>query len=140
MVDATSRIGSSIRYNFGPNQFTQLDMWLQVFQMVPHLWMNKIRFGRFLDILVTHAPTWKIQDREDLPHRGFKAFKWLLSTFHPPLHLHGHVHLFRNTDPVQTQCMQTMVMNTCGWREIDLNIQKDKKRFTLQPELVRKGL
>lgn len=130
----------SIRYNYGPNQFTQMDMWLQVLQMIPHLWMNKIRFGRYLDILVTHAPAWKIQDRDDLPHQGFKAFNWLISTYHPALHLHGHIHIFRNTDPVQTRVLKTLVINTCGWREIEVKMQKDRKNINILPEMIRKGL
>ena len=44
-------------------------------------------------MLVTHAPAFGINDGEDLPHRGFKAFKYLIDTYSPKLFVHGHVHL-----------------------------------------------
>ena len=48
-------IEGCLRYNYGPYQYTQLDMWMMVFRLVPGLMLNKIRYGRYLDIFVTHA-------------------------------------------------------------------------------------
>ncbi len=129
----------SLRYNYGPNQYSQFEMWLQVMQVIPHLWMNRVRCGRYLDVLVTHAPGWQIQDREDLPHQGFKAFRWLLKTFKPRLHLHGHVHIVRSSEPVQTVFQQTLVVNTCGWRELELRNDVEIPRKREQPAVIRKG-
>ena len=44
------------------------------------------------DSPVTHAPAYKLNDMEDLPHRGFKAFLDLMDKYHPKYFLHGHVH------------------------------------------------
>lgn len=55
------------------------------------LWWKLWRHKGF-DILVTHAPAYKLNDMEDLPHRGFKAFLDLMDKYHPKYFLHGHVH------------------------------------------------
>ena len=53
------------------------------------------KYGGF-DILVTHAPAFELNDGEDLPHRGFEAFRDLLDKYRPKYFLHGHVHLTYN--------------------------------------------
>ncbi len=113
-------IEGSIRYNFGGHQYTQPEMWLMAFLLAPRLLANKLRFGRYLDILVTHAPPWKIHDKEDLPHQGARAFNWLIRTFKPMYHLHGHIHIYRNDTITQTQVGDTRVINTFGYRELTI--------------------
>jgi len=81
--------------------------------------MNRIRYGRYLDIFVSHAPPWKINDADDLPHRGIKAFVWLIQTFKPAYHLHGHVHIYRQDIPRMNQVGATWVINTCGYQIIE---------------------
>ena len=44
------------------------------------------------DILVSHAPAYKVNDLEDLPHRGFDCFRTLMEKYEPKLFCHGHVH------------------------------------------------
>ena len=44
------------------------------------------------DILLTHAPCRGYGDMEDLPHRGFEFFNYLLNKYSPQLHCYGHVH------------------------------------------------
>ncbi len=46
-------------------------------------------------LLVTHAPPRDLNDDDDLPHRGFVAFRWLADRLEPPLWLHGHTALVR---------------------------------------------
>jgi Icc-related predicted phosphoesterase len=65
-----------------------------VLGLIPALLWNKLLRGRYLDIFVTHSAPEKIQDDTDLPHRGIRAFRWLIKVFKPRLHLHGHVHLY----------------------------------------------
>ena len=44
-------------YNPGkPYQYTEADVKLQVFRLGRRLLLNRIRYGRYLDILLTHAP------------------------------------------------------------------------------------
>jgi len=114
-------IEGSVRYNRGPYQYTQSEMWGHVFRLIPGLYWNKLRHGRYLDVFVTHASPWGIHDMEDLPHHGIKAFRWLIQVFQPRLHLHGHIHVYRRDTPTQTEAGATAVVNTYGFRETVLD-------------------
>ena len=113
-------IEGSLKYNRRQYQYSQAEMWLSVWSLVPRLLYNRIRYGRFLDIFVSHAPPWGVNDQEDLPHQGIKAFLWLDKLFQPAFHLHGHIHVYRND--LQRECFigRTKVVNVFGYREIDL--------------------
>ena len=65
-------VEGSLRYNNGPNQYTQGEMWTMVLQMVPALLINKLRFGRYLDIFVSHAPSWASATWKTCPTRASK--------------------------------------------------------------------
>jgi Icc-related predicted phosphoesterase len=114
-------IEGSLQYNFGPHQYSQTEMWMFVFGLVPGLMLNKLRYGRYLDIFVTHASPWKIHDMDDRPHRGAKAFRWLIDVFQPKYHLHGHIHVYRSDTVTETVIGRTHVMNTFGYREINID-------------------
>jgi len=114
-------VEGSVRYNNGPYQYTQEEMWWNVFSLVPRLLRNKTRFGRYLDVFVTHAPPWKIHDSEDLPHQGIKAFRWLLNVFKPSLHLHGHIHVYAPNTLVESVFGETRVLNTYGHKVVDVD-------------------
>lgn len=114
------------RYNKGDHQYTQAEMWQMVLGMVPKLLYNRIRYGRFLDIFVSHAPPWRIHDMDDLPHRGIKAFRWLIKVFQPRYHLHGHIHVYHSNVVTQTQVGRTTVLNCYGYREINADFSKDE--------------
>ncbi len=106
-------------YNYGPHQYSQSQMWQMVFRLVPRLFINYIQYNRYLDIFVTHAPPWKINDQEDLPHQGIKAFRWLLEVFHPRYHLHGHTHDYLNRSGIKTRYIDTDVINVSGYQIIE---------------------
>jgi hypothetical protein len=108
----------SLRYNLGKHQYAQSHMWTMAFGLAPRLLYNRIRYGRFLDILVTHAPPWRIHDQDDPAHQGFKAFNWLIKTFQPTYHLHGHIHVYYPAVTTETQVGQTLVINTYGYRKL----------------------
>lgn len=121
-------VEGSIQYNYGPQQYSQSEMWMMVFMMTPALFLNKLRHGRYLDVFVSHAPPWKIHDMEDRPHQGVKAFRWFDLVFKPQVHLHGHIHVYRQDSVTQTQFEKTLVMNTYGYREFYLNVPRGSKR------------
>ncbi|HXV44031.1 MAG TPA: metallophosphoesterase family protein, partial [Anaerolineae bacterium] len=73
----------SIRYKDGCFQYTQREMWLNVLYLIPKLVLNKLIYGRFLDILVAHSPPYGIHNGEDRIHVGFKAFLWFMKVFKP---------------------------------------------------------
>jgi hypothetical protein len=111
-------VEGSVRYKPGDYQYSQLEMWLIVLQLVPRLLWNKIRYGRYLDIFVSHAPPWGVHDGTDRAHQGIKAFRWLIETFQPDYHFHGHVHIYRPDVVTETLVGKTHVVNAYGFREL----------------------
>jgi Icc-related predicted phosphoesterase len=87
-------LGGSIWYNGGENQYTDFTMLLSMMRLLPKLLWNRIRHGRYLDILVTHSPPYGINDLPDPCHTGFKIFLWFMRVFNPKYLIHGHVHLY----------------------------------------------
>lgn len=111
-------IEGSLRYNNGPVQYSQSEYWGKVFSLVPGLLLNKLRYGRYLDMFVSHAPPWGVHDQKDIAHQGIKAFRWLIDVFHPCLYLHGHIHVYRSGGVAETVVRQTRVINSYGYREV----------------------
>jgi uncharacterized protein len=110
------------RYRIGPFQYSQNQMWLHVFSLVPQLMSNRLHYGRWLDVFVTHAPLAGIHDQNDLPHHGIKAFRWLVNVFQPAYHFHGHVHVLRPDTITNSQFGHTRVINTFGFRETEFTL------------------
>ena len=117
----------SLRYNLGPHQYTQSEYWSFVFGLVPRLMVNKSRHGRYLDILITHAPPWKVHDEQDLPHQGVKAYRWLIKVFKPAYLLHGHVHVYRNDTVTRSLVDSTIVENVYRYKKIVITIPETRK-------------
>jgi len=111
-------IEGSLRYSEGSYQYTSAKMWRMVLHMAPRLLLNKLRYGRYLDIFVSHSAPLHIQDEKDYAHRGVPAFRWLINVFKPKLYLHGHIHLYNPLLPWKTQFGETLVINAYGYREI----------------------
>ncbi len=111
------------RYNRGDFQYTQAEMWEHVFHLVPKLLMNKLMYGRYLDIFVTHAAPHGVHDKPDWTHVGIKAFNWLIKTFKPKYHFHGHNHVYTDDTITETQVGKTLVINTYGYKVRDLDFK-----------------
>lgn len=81
-------LGGSMEYIPGAGgQYTERKMRRRVRRLFFKLWRHK-----GFDILVTHAPAYRINDLEDLPHRGFSVFRTLMEKYEPRFFFHGHVH------------------------------------------------
>jgi uncharacterized protein len=115
-------VEGSLRYRPGPYQYTQAEMWWNVYHLIPGLLRNRLVYGRYLDVFVTHAPPTGVHDADDLPHRGINAFRWLVNIFQPAIHIHGHIHIYYPDTKIETQIGVTRVINTYGWREISIDI------------------
>lgn len=110
-------VEGSIRYNRKtPYQYTQGRMWEHVLSLVPGLLFNKLIYGRYLDIFVTHAPPTGVHEGSDFTHQGIKAFRWLINTFQPSYHFHGHIHIYRPDEVTETRVGRTLVVNTFKYR------------------------
>jgi Icc-related predicted phosphoesterase len=112
-------IEGCLRYNYGTGQYTQNEMWAFARQLALKLMINRIRFGRYLDIFISHAPPWKIHDGDDRAHQGIKAFNWLLKVFQPRYHLHGHTHIYHSGAAPKTVLGKTCIINVYGYQFID---------------------
>jgi uncharacterized protein len=72
-------------------------------------------------LVVSHAPPRDVNDDVDLAHRGFTAFRWLMSRLEPPLWLHGHTALVRRgIDQRSVRMNGTLFYNCTGATLIEL--------------------
>ncbi len=112
----------SMRYNEGEHQYTQNEMDWLVRALSPKLWWNERRYGRAVDILMTHAPPYGIHDGADLCHQGFRAFLRFMDRYKPRYLIHGHTHLYRLDAKRVTQYGETTIINTYGYQVIEIDI------------------
>lgn len=138
----------SPRYSeIAPVQFTEWQMTRRILRMMPRLWWNKIRHGRAMDILVTHAPSRDVGDREDPAHRGFKVMRRFIKWAKPRYHLHGHVHIYDRTESHLHTLFDTEVINVYPYQRLDLDLAHlpDAEPFctthpdSIQPEMRTDG-
>jgi len=98
-------------YSGGPNQYTEKEMWKIIRGLRPKIWWQ-----RGIDIIITHAPPRYVHDAEDLCHRGFKSFRWLIDHYCPIYFIHGHIHAgFSDPSERITKINKTKVVNTYGY-------------------------
>ena len=81
-------LGGSMRYKPGINQYTDRNMNARIRKK----WLS-LQWHHGVDILLTHAPAYGIQDGKDLPHRGFKGFVNFIDHYKPQYFIHGHNHM-----------------------------------------------
>ena len=112
-------LGGSMRYNEGDSQYSEREMERRIRRMIPRLLFNKHKYGRYLDILVTHAPPYGMGDGQDLCHMGFKCFLDFMKKYEPKYLVHGHVHLDDCNMPRVTEFGKTKVINVYGSYLID---------------------
>jgi len=105
-----------------PVQYTEFQMRLMIARMIPRLLWNRLRHGRYLDVLVTHTPPRDVGDREDFAHRGFIVMRWFLKHFRPRFQLHGHIHLYDRSIPNAIHFHETEVINVYPYQKLDLEI------------------
>lgn len=106
-------LGGSIRYNDGPNQWTERQQARRAAKLV------RAARGRSVDVLLTHSPPLGVGDRDDPPHRGFACLHMVVERLQPKVFVHGHIH--PHGQPVPDRSMgETRVLNTVGYRILDV--------------------
>jgi Icc-related predicted phosphoesterase len=113
-------LGGSMKYNNGANQFTDFEMYIEIFKLFPKLFWNRIFHGRYLDILLTHAPPKGIHDKSDKCHLGFKSYLWFMKVFKPKYLIHGHIHLYDLSEVRLTKWENTTIINAYSHYVINL--------------------
>jgi Icc-related predicted phosphoesterase len=107
----------SIRYRpKAPYMYSEQEMRWNAISLYPQLLLNRIRYGRAIDILVTHSPAAGIHDQRDPAHRGFVVLRNMMRTFRPKYLLHGHVHVYRNDVARVTRYLDTTVVNVYPYK------------------------
>jgi Icc-related predicted phosphoesterase len=102
-------LGGSMEYSGGDFQYTEVKMR----RRYKRLFFKLLKSGG-IDILVTHSPSYQINDGSDLPHKGFEVFKEIMDKYSPKFHIHGHVHKsygreFKRVDSYK----DTTIINAC---------------------------
>lgn len=120
-----------------PVQYTEVQMTWMILKMAPRLIWNRIRHGRFLDLLVTHAPPRDVNDAEDFAHRGFKVMRTFLKRVAPAYQLHGHIHLYDRSIPNAVRFLDTAVINVYPYQTLDLTIDHLQSHASGQPAPAR---
>jgi uncharacterized protein len=115
-------LGGSILYsNGGPNQYTQGEMLMRAYRLLPKIIWARQRYKRPLDILVTHSPPAGIHDDEDPTHQGLRAINFLLRWAQPRYILHGHTIFYhQNLNSHIARVGQTQVINVYPFRILDI--------------------
>ncbi|MCR4631856.1 MAG: metallophosphoesterase [Treponema sp.] len=101
----------SLKYNKGLCQYTDFQMKLKLLALAPKLLINKLKYGKYLDIFMTHATPRHIHDHEDPCHKGFECYNWFLQKFKPTYMVHGHIHLYDMREERIGKYYDTTVVN-----------------------------
>lgn len=118
----------TVRYNNGLCQFTEAQMKFKLLKLAPKLIYNKLKYGRYLDIFMTHASPRHIHDHEDPCHLGFECYNWFLQRFKPTYMVHGHIHLYDLREERIGKYYDTTVVNAYAHYVIELpETTTDKK-------------
>jgi len=110
-------------YNGKPYQYTEWQMKMKSMRMLPRLYWNNLLKERPIDILLTHAAPFGIQDGTDHCHQGFKAFNHFMRRFRPRYLIHGHTHSVNRNHQVE-HYLETTVVNVAGYFILEMNSEE----------------
>jgi Icc-related predicted phosphoesterase len=112
-------LGGCLRYKPGPNQYSQAEMRWRALTLELRLRLKRVRAGRKLDVLITHAPPFGVIAANDEAHVGFVAFHRIIREFHPLLLAHGHIHPYGKAQP-ERRVDGTRIVNAVPSRLIEI--------------------
>ncbi|MCR4743289.1 MAG: metallophosphoesterase [Treponema sp.] len=118
-------LSGTLKYNKGLNQYSDRQMKFKIFKLIPQLIRNKIKYGRYLDIFLTHASPRHIHDKDDPCHKGFECYNWFLQKFHPTYMVHGHIHLYDMREERIGKYYETTVVNAYAHCIIELPLDEN---------------
>ncbi len=129
--------GGSVRYRpDGTNQYSPQEAYLRAFRMIPRLLSNRLRYGRALDILISHSPPSGIHDDIDRPHHGLNAINWLIRLARPRIHIHGHTHFYRgNISRSESMSGYTKIINVYPYKVIELSSYEITSQSVSKPHV-----
>ena len=113
-------LGGAFRYRVGKYLYTEKQMQRKVRRMIPRMALNKIKYNRYLDILITHAPPFGIHDEQTMAHRGFKEFLKFMKRYRPAYLIHGHTAPDAENEIATSHGLSTRIINTNNFRILDI--------------------
>jgi hypothetical protein len=116
-------LGGCVRYNDGPNQYTQRQFARRARRLIAKQRWRTARGGGPIDLLLTHAPPLGVGDGDDAAHRGFEALHRLIAKTAPRLLLHGHIHPY-GADTPDLRVGSTVVRNVVGGHRFVAEVQR----------------
>jgi uncharacterized protein len=108
-------LGGSHRYSPGDYQYSENNMKWRIWKL-----RFKRRLNKGVDILVTHAPAYRIGDGDDLCHRGFECFVDFMDRYKHHFILHGHQHLNYGRNQRIHQYKSTKIINAFGYHIFEI--------------------
>ncbi|MFV1860029.1 MAG: metallophosphoesterase [Anaerolineales bacterium] len=115
-------LGGSNRYIPGADQqFSESQMQARIARLIPSLILTRLRYGRFVDVIVAHSPPRGIGDLSDPAHRGFKAFLTLMAWLKPRYFLHGHVEPWLVAGGRAAAFRETRVINVNPFYKLEIS-------------------
>lgn len=112
-------LGGSRRYRDGPNQYTDRQLARRARALLGRARWRRLRDGRGVDVLLTHAAPRGLGDGDDPAHMGFRALAGLVTRLRPQLLLHGHIHPYGAPTP-DLRLGDTVVRNVVGRHLLDI--------------------
>lgn len=103
-----------------PVQFTERQMMMNMLRMAPRLMWNRVKYGKALDVLISHSPPRDVGDRADHAHRGFQVMRRFIALTKPKYQLHGHIHLYDRSEANRHWLHNTEVINVFPYQCLDL--------------------
>ena len=95
--------------------YTENQMKRRIHKVSIQLWKKK-----GFDILLTHAPAYGVNDLDNVAHRGFESFLYLLDKYKPKYFVHGHIHRsYDHKIPKISSYGETTVINAYEYCKID---------------------
>jgi Icc-related predicted phosphoesterase len=114
-------LGGSRRYKpRGKHQYSDAEMNWRSARLLLTALPTRFTQGRWVDLLITHAPPQGIHDASDLAHQGFAAFHHTVRALRPSMLLHGHSHVNRNLDETRSRLYSCEIVNVFPYRVVDL--------------------
>lgn len=131
-------LGGSIRYNGGPNQWTQRQQRRRSRSLTRTFTWNQTVRGdtRPVDVLLTHSPPRGVGDDTDPAHVGFECLDDVTRRLRPQLLLHGHIHPHGQT-PADLQLHGASVLNTVGYTLLEIE-PATAPTHSVAPRIVRR--
>ena len=112
-------LGGCTRYSEGPNQYSERQQARRALLLRRAARLRRLRDGRGVDVVITHAPPRGIGDGDDPVHRGFTALHGLTRALRPTALLHGHVHPY-SMQARPGRLHGAVVCNVTGWHLLEI--------------------